>query len=384
MYNTLTMSDDRPADDNAVIGEIAPAVDAPPPEQPPEATPRRRGRRSIGYTCLLAALGALVGALLAVLWGLGLLGNRETPNEAPAPVAPAEEAIGGEWVERIVFAPTPERPETTPDIIPAESPVIYCFYEHSRIPPDAALTAHWWHEGKDLGELELRDHKRGPQPVAARQAEPPQSEAAAPDDEAAPAPPPEPEEPLKPPDHAMGRFSIYPPPAEESATSGFPPGVYEVELSCVGREELAWRGSFMALPRAAKILEGGGPPDAPLLITDLQVAAEVDDDGKPVNPATQFPGSVTRIYACFQYKGMAPGGSLTVRWHVGNLELTRARDELAVSTSRGRGNAWLERSGPDPFPPGEYRVTVHLGEDPRPLASLGFTIIAPALPGASP
>lgn len=375
------MPDDRRVDDPAIIGSIPPAEGAAPPEQPVEAPPRRGRRRPLGYACLLGALGALVGALLAVLWGMGLLGGRdratETPPENPPPAETTPAA--GEWTERMVFSPTPERPETTPEIITAESPVIYCFYEHSRLPADAVLKAQWWHEGKSLGTLELRDHQRGPQPVAAAAPEPgAEAPETAPAAEAEPPPAPT---------HAVGRFSIQPPPAAEGAPAGFPSGVYEVELSAVGREDIAWRASFMALPRAAKILEGGGPPDAPLLITDLQVAPEAREDGRPINPTTSFGADIRLIHACFRYKGMAPGGSLTVRWHFGYLELPALREELAISTSEGWGTAWMERSGPEPFPPGEYRVTVHLGADERPLAALGFTIAeapTPAPPQSGP
>jgi len=276
----------------------------------------------------------------------------------------------------MVFSPTPERPEHTPEIITAESPVIYCFYEHSRLPADAVLRARWWHEGKDLGELPLRDHQRGPQPAASAV---PAAGAAGPD--AAPLTAADASPPPAAPTHAVGRFSIYPPPGQ-GTSKAFAPGIYEVELTPVGREDLAWRASFVLLPRAAKILQGGGPPDAPLLITDLQVAPQAGDDGRPINPTTTFPADIRRIYVCFRYQGMTPGGSLTVRWHFGYLELPRLREELPISTSQGWATAWMERTGAEPFVPGGYRVTVHLGDDERPLAALGFTIQPASAPQA--
>jgi len=74
---------------------------------------------------------------------------------------------------------------------------------------------------------------------------------------------------------------------------------------------------------------------------------------------------------------MAPGGALVVRWDFQGRELTAARSELTVAASSGWGDAWLERGGEGQFARGEYRVTVHLGEEERALASVGFVVVDP-------
>ena len=66
-----------------------------------------------------------------------------------------------------------------------------------------------------------------------------------------------------------------------------------------------------------------------------------------------------------------------VRWHFEERELTAARSELTVVASSGWGDAWLERGGEGLFARGEYRVTVHLGEEERSLASVGFEVVDP-------
>jgi hypothetical protein len=165
-----------------------------------------------------------------------------------------------------------------------------------------------------------------------------------------------------------GRFTI---PAPEG---GFEAGVYEVALSCA-EGGVTWRGSFLALPRAAKVLEGGGPPDAPVRITDLQTALGAAEDGSPVDVVSELSADAARVHACFRYEGMSPGGVLVVRWDFEERELTAARAELTVAASSGWGDAWLERGGEGLFACGEYRVTVHLGEEERPLASVGFVVV---------
>jgi len=181
------MNDDRDnQDDDDVIGSISPAEDAPDADASSAApSPVRRRRRGPLTTLALAVLGGIVGAALAV-FDRGGADSDVLPPEPPPIVEAAHHA------ERVLFSPTPERPEATPDIITAESPQVYCFYEHTRLPADAKLRARWWLAGKELGELELLDHVS---------------------DEGGP-------------DHLRGRFTI---PAPEG---GFQAGVYEVALSC--------------------------------------------------------------------------------------------------------------------------------------------------------
>ncbi len=350
------MTDQPPPDDTAaeadedqgVIGEIPGADEGEP--APPPAGPGRRRRRPWVVGCFLALLGVMLGAAVALLVARRPAQREEisTPPQGPASTRAYE--------TRLLFSPTPRRPERTPDIIPAESRVVYCFYELSRVPSDAPLSARWWHEGEELGPLELRDLERAPDA-----------------------------------DHALGRFSIYPPTgggdeaaeveppgggqAESAAPSGFATGVYEVELTSSEVPDVSARDSFMALPNAAKILAGGGEPAGPPVIRSLQTCAGVSEDGEPVDPAAAFPGD-GRIYVAFTYAGVTPGAVLTVRWWAGDTELTDARTEVAVSAEEGRGQAWLEVGEGQQLPPGDYRVSVHLGDEGEALAQTGFTVTA--------
>ncbi len=333
------MPDDRDNhDDDDVIGSIPPAEEAPAAAASSEPPPRDgKRRRSPGATAALMVLGGVVGAALAVLWGMGVFDRSpEAPDQSPPEPPPVAADTG--HAERVLFSPTPERPETTPEIITAESPLVYCFYEHTRLPADAKLRVRWWLAGKELGEIQLLDQMA--------------------DEDS--------------PDHLRGRFMILPP---DSGTE-FASGVYEVALACA-EGGVTWRGSFLALPRAAKVLEGGGPPDAPVRIADLQTALGAAEDGSPLDVTSEVSADASRIHACFQYQGMSPAGVLVVRWHFQERELTAARSELTVAASSGWGDTWLERGGDGQFARGEYRVTVHLGEDERAIASVGFEVIDP-------
>ena len=341
----------EPAEDEGVIGEIAGTDAGEPAEAPPTEPPRRR-RRPWAVGCFLALLGVMLGAVVALLVA-------RKPAEREEISTPPEAAVPAEAYEtRLVFSPTPERPDRTPDIIPADSPVVYCFYELSRVPPDAPLSARWWHENGELGTLELRDLERVPDA-----------------------------------EHALGRFSILPPAgaagdapeaageaaepddAHEGAAGagGFATGVYEVELTSNAVPDVSARDSFMALPNAAKILAGGGEPAGPPVVRSLQTASGVTAEGEAVDAATRFAGD-GRIYVLFGYGGVPAGAVLTVRWWAEDSELTDARAEVPVSAEEGRGQAWLEVGAGQRLPPGEYRVSVHLGDEDESLARTGFTI----------
>lgn len=354
--------DDQPSDER-VIGEIAGPGQDTGPEAPSEEEMRWRRRRPWVLGCLLAILGGLLGAATALMLGRGC----ETPPPEGA-VIPAP--VPGSYDTRLVFSAGPEQPERTPDIIPAETSVVFCFYRLGRVSPQAPLTARWWLDGEELGALELRDLR--------------------PDAEAP---------------HAAGRFTIYPPTvhrseetpvnAEPSAgatatearpPASFPPGIYEVEMTSPEHPDVVARGSFLALPRAAKILQGGGEPAGPPVVRSLTTGVGIGNDGAVIGRTTLFPPTVRRIYAAFEYQGVPPGAVLTVRWFIESTELRRARAEIPVAAERGRAHAWLEVEGRDRLPDAQYQVRVYLGDEDRPLASTGFRIstAAPPLPTPPP
>ncbi len=336
--------------EDGVIGEIAPEeIEAPPSAEEEPLRPRRRRSRTIG--CLLALLGALAGAGLAVWFSRDAIMDRRPPGNA-AVVEPAPADGDEATTNRLVFSPTPERPDDTPEIISAETEVIWCFYDLTRLPADAPLSATWSHEGEPPGDLPLAE-----------------------------------DEPDAAADHARGRFAIHPPaapPADAPSNgaparqvSGFPPGIYQVELTSSDYPDVVAQASFVALPRAAQILGGGGEPEGPPVIRSLRTATGVTDGGEPTGVGATFAADVGRIMAVFGYEGIMPGSVVTVRWHFGERELTRARAEIAITSAKGRGEAWLETSGGDMLPVGQYRVSVHFGDEDEPLATTGFEITPP-------
>lgn len=321
-----------------VLGEISPEedVEEPPAEEPPR--PRRRQRsRMIG--CLLALLGALAGG--GVAWWVSYDGaDQETSEQIGNTTVEREQ----ERSTRVIFAPTPTRPDETPEIISAETSVIYCFYELGGIPADATLSAEWSHDGEPLGELAMSDQR--------------------PDDDV---------------EYARGRFTVHPPADDESSDGdadvpSFPPGIYEVRLTSSEYPDVTATGSFVALPRAARVLQGGGDVEGPPLIRSLQTATGVTEDGQPVDRMSAFPPDTGRITAVFSYSGVPAGSVLTVRWHAGGQEITDARSDIPISASDGWAEGWLETNADETLPPGDYRVSVHLGDDEEPLGSTGFSV----------
>ena len=174
-------------------------------------------------------------------------------------------------LRRSTGLPHPRAAQATPEIISAETQVIYCFYDMARLPADAALSATWSREGEPLGELPLTRHERD------RQA-----------------------------DYARGHFAIEPPANTHAAdTSGFPPGIYEVELTSPDHPDVVAEASFVALPRAAQILQGGGEPEGPPVIRSLQTATGVSDPASR-SGSNSFAADVGRISALFAYRA-SPG-----------------------------------------------------------------------------
>lgn len=345
---------DDQAPDEGVIGALSgPGRDAEEGVEEPEGERPSPRPRPWVLGCLLALLGALLGAAAALLVGRGC--GPATPEGtviAPPP---------GSYDTRLVFSAGPEEPAATPDLIPAETSVVFCFYRLKRVPADARLTAKWWRDGEELGALELRDLR--PDPAAG---------------------------------HAAGRFTIYPPAAVTAEGGGrpstsaapshpatFPPGIYEVELTTPAQPDVVARSSFVALPRTAKILQGGGDPVGPPVIRALTTAPGIDQQGRAVGPTAVFPPSVSRIYAVFEYSGVPPGAVLTARWFLEGNELEAARAEIPIPAEQGSAHAWLEVGRGDRLPDAHYQVGIYLGDEDRPLASSGFRIGATASPTAS-
>ncbi len=322
-----------PTADDGIIGGIDP-VDAGDEASGAERV-RRPGlwrRRTIVVGCLLAILGLLLGGGIALMIGRQTAeAPRERIDSDPEPAA---------TVNRLIFSPAPDRPEATPDIIPAETAAVYCFFELGRLPADAELEAQWWGDGEALGDLPLEDLQR--------------------------------EQDVH---HASGRFTLRSP-AETEGT--FAPGIYEVEVRGVHQVEVSVRSSFVVLPQGARILQGGGEPEGPPVIRSLRTATDVTEEGEPVGAATDFPPDVGRICAVFEYRGITPGAVLTARWHLGDMEIERARTEIAIPDSSGWAEVWLSTGEADRLPPGPYQVAIHLGDEAEPLASVGFTISSDA------
>ncbi|HCA47789.1 MAG TPA: hypothetical protein DEP45_10680 [Armatimonadetes bacterium] len=288
--------------------------------------------------CLLALLGALAGGGLAIWYGRERAAVPPAHSGLHAPL-PASSAAS----PALLFSPTPERPDQTPEIISSETDVIWAFYDLPGMPSSAALSASWFLKDEQLGELPLDQLQ-------------PQSGA----------------------DHAAGQFAIHAPATGGVSSGGFISGIYRVVITSPDYPDISAEASFVALPRAAQILQGGGEPEGPPAVRSMQTASGVTDTGELIGTSTSFQPNAGRVVAVFHYEGIIPGSALTVRWYLEETELTAARTEIPVTAARGRGEAWLETGEGDLLPDGSYRVVVFLGDEVEPLATTGFEVASPA------
>lgn len=102
------------------------------------------------------------------------------------------------------------------------------------------------------------------------------------------------------------------------------------------------------------------PPPADARLEFWTFAQDVSESGQPLEPATQFPAGIERIYLFFRYDGLLPNVPWTTAWYRsgeligGGTKLWRAEKPV------GARYEFLEFSGG--YPVGDYEVQVWLGD----------------------
>jgi len=254
----------------------------------------------------------------------------------PRPSSPREQFI--------VFNAEKSLPPTTPDLLPTANRIC-CFYSFPQLAADARVTAHWWHNGKDLGLLtdlqaiEAQGNKPDIAPEGQKEGE----------------------------DARPGRYVILSPPAGEDK---FAPGIYEVELHS-GDQRLG-RSSFVVAENAQKIMAAQPSEVGEVRVVSCVTTRGITPTGEPQQPVSKF-APQERIYVVFAYINGTRGEKLRVEWYGGDQRLEPATHELAMKGAAGRGSAWLQVKDKG-LPAGEYRVAVFGAVADEPLAEARFTV----------
>ena len=239
-----------------------------------------------------------------------------------------------------VFTTEAKPPDSTPDLLSAQATEIYCFYRFADLPPDAPVSARWWHNGADLGPIEISE--------PAEEAEPAPAESATSEDERVP-------------------HLVLTPPGNAKS---FAPGIYEVELH--SGDHPAGRGSFVVAENAQEIMAAQPSEKGQTRIISCVTAREVSSRGEPEDPQKTFGGG-DKIYVVFAYINGTVGGAFRVQWYYRDQLIEQASEELAMKGGAGRGFAWLKVEE-GRLPAGPYRVALLLQGTQRPLAQARFTV----------
>ena len=322
---------------------------------------------------VLIAAGLAAATFLAAVY-LG----RPSASEIPAPVLPsaapgakAQPAAAPSDDYFLGISATEKRPAEAPPYAAAGVPRLFLHYAFPGWPARANLTFHWFLDGKELPATLAKWSRNSRAPFATGYYDltPPPASAAAP-------PPPQPKPPAKPAapaqPGALSQPATGPPP---QPTSGFPAGIYQVEIDAP--DDLKEVGSFAVLIGLNEMLTQAPPPEA-VLITPPVLASAVDKQSHPTTPLPPaIRPDVPKLFACFGYQGAAPGTVVEVRWFFGDVEVDAARSQVTLPSAFGQASAWFERKG-DPLPEGKWTVAVYLPEAQKPSAQLAFTVAANA------
>jgi hypothetical protein len=280
---------------------------------------------------LLAALGLLIGALLALQYGRG----GASGSTVTAPQALLQALTGGPPEEKLLFSSAPTAPTVPVDLLPAGIPVVYAFYELPDVRTAGLPKAQWSKNGVIKGQI--------PAASITPAAEP-----------------------------GSGMIALR---APEGA---FAPGVYEVEVAFEGSKVA---GSFVTAWAAEAIIGQPAPRDAEVVIKDACFATAVGTDGKPQPPRKTFYGT-DRIYFVFRYGQAEPGSTVQVKWYGANEAIESAEREVLLPSVAGWAHAWLQAPMPG-LPPGQYRAAVCMSSDTHELTGGSFGIaegVAPPSP----
>jgi len=129
---------------------------------------------------------------------------------------------------------------------------------------------------------------------------------------------------------------------------------------------------IITLPGCVRVNTG----ETAQLISDATLAASVDSDSRPVNPANTFPVNTETIYVSLKLNNAPANTQVTGKLvYLGGEAASMANSTLFNQTLTGQGTKYLSFSikpPPGGFPQGNYQAS--LSANGRELASLPFTV----------
>ncbi len=129
---------------------------------------------------------------------------------------------------------------------------------------------------------------------------------------------------------------------------------------------------IITLPGCVRVNTG----ETAQLISDATLAASVDSDSRPVNPANTFPVNTETIFVSLKLNNAPANTQITGKLtYLGGEATSMANSTLFNQTLTGQGTKYLSFSikpPPGGFPQGNYQAS--LSANGRELASLPFTV----------
>jgi hypothetical protein len=139
----------------------------------------------------------------------------------------------------------------------------------------------------------------------------------------------------------------------------------------------------VTLPGCVKVNTGAKTSQ---LISDATLAAAVDSDSRPVNPANTFPVSTENIFLSLKLNNAPANTQVTGKLtYVGGEATSMANTTLFHQSLTGQGTRYLSfaiKPPPGGFPQGNYLASLSAGG--QELASLPFTVQNLAAPKSGP
>lgn len=160
--------------------------------------------------------------------------------------------------------------------------------------------------------------------------------------------------------------------AQVTSDTPFPTGMYRLDIffNANGGGNLAGTGMVVVLAES----DGPGPgPDGGSTIGPIAFASELDEEGFPVDEATEFESGIERLYGIFEYAGLQDGLTFNITWMIDGEEASNQDFDWNLG-EEGTANTYIYGSpDPSPLPDGTYelRLSVEGQELQRGSATIG-------------
>jgi hypothetical protein len=120
-----------------------------------------------------------------------------------------------------------------------------------------------------------------------------------------------------------------------------------------------------ALPTATPTEPPPTPTTAPMgpYVGELFFAADVTDEGEPIDIATQYPAGTAIVYAFGSYEGMSNGAQCESVWYLDGEEVVRNPFDWNQGESGEAWIAYIQGQGGSPLPPGRYDWELYVEDE---------------------